>query len=119
MVHYVPPALQRIDALVLDPNQIAQLPLYRLHKAQPLSLRLEMLAEMEAFLADTGMPHTRFALAISGRPGFITELRRGHSPSIRLADRMLAWIACERAAAISTSRPGTAEVATKSLNVQG
>ncbi len=50
------------------------------------------LARVESCLAATGMKPTDFGREAVGDPGFVRHLRRGRSPSLATADRVLAFI---------------------------
>ena len=52
----------------------------------------EFLAAIEAHLAKTGMTATAFGRAAARDPGFVFELRRGRSPSLATAERVMSFI---------------------------
>lgn len=52
----------------------------------------EFLAAIEAHLVKTGMTPTAFGKAAARDPGFVFELRRGRSPSLATAERVMAFI---------------------------
>ena len=60
------------------------------------------LARVEAFLAASGLRATDFGREAVGDPSFITHLRRGRSPSLATADKVVAFI--ERLEAKATQR---------------
>lgn len=53
----------------------------------------QFLARVEGFLAATRMRVTDFGREAVGDPSFVTHLRRGRSPTLATADRVLAFIA--------------------------
>jgi hypothetical protein len=66
----------------------------------------ELLAHIDRFLERSGMTPTRFGLDAVGEGGFIKSLRDGRSVSLKIANRVLAFIAeqdalCAAAAASS------------------
>jgi len=52
----------------------------------------DFLAEIEAFLARSGMAPTRFGADAVGDPNFVRNLRSGRSPSLKTVDRVLECI---------------------------
>ncbi|MDA0664537.1 MAG: hypothetical protein O3B08_17120 [Proteobacteria bacterium] len=50
-------------------------------------------ARVEAFLEATGFKPTEFGRQSVGDPSFVLGLRRGRSPTLATADRVLAFIA--------------------------
>ncbi len=50
------------------------------------------LAQVEAFLKATGFKPTEFGAQAVGDPAFIGKLRRGRSPTLKTADRVMAFI---------------------------
>ena len=50
-------------------------------------------ARVEAFLAATGFKPTEFGRQSVGDPSFVLGLRRGRSPTLATADKVLAFIA--------------------------
>ncbi len=53
----------------------------------------QFVAQVEAFLKDSRMKATDFGRESVGDPSFITHLRRGRSPSLATADKVLTFIA--------------------------
>jgi len=53
----------------------------------------QFVAQVEAFLKASRMKATDFGREAVGDPGFITHLRRGRSPSLATADKVLTFIA--------------------------
>lgn len=49
-------------------------------------------AEVEGFLERTGTKATEFGRLAAGDPSFILNLRRGRSPTLATADRVIAFI---------------------------
>lgn len=56
-----------------------------------------LLAEIEAFLADTGMKPTRFGKLALNDGDFIRRMRNGSGITVSTVDRVRAFIAAERA----------------------
>ena len=56
-------------------------------------------AEVEAFIEVTGSKHHVFGLDAAGDPSFVARLRRGTSPRLDKAQRVLAWMAVNCSAA--------------------
>lgn len=52
----------------------------------------EFLDAIEAHLRKTGMTATAFGKAAARDPGFVFELRRGRSPSLATAERVMAFV---------------------------
>jgi hypothetical protein len=52
----------------------------------------QFLARVEAFLADTGTKPSEFGRSSVGDSAFVLNLRRGRSPSLGTADKVLAYI---------------------------
>ncbi len=72
--------------------------------------------ELEAFIAVTRTKASLLGHYAAGDPSFVTRIRRGASPRLDRADRVLAWIAehcseAERAAIREAMRNGAAPVA--------
>lgn len=68
-----------------------------------MSARDALLAEIDAFLARTGMPDTRFGRAALNDPHFLRRLRSGGDTTLTTADRLRAFMR-------TTSKPpGAAE----------
>jgi hypothetical protein len=57
--------------------------------------------QVEAFLKASGFKPTEFGRQAVGDPSFVLSLRRGRSPTLATADKVLAFIAAREAA-----RPG-------------
>jgi len=49
--------------------------------------------EVEAFLAATGFKPTEFGRQAVGDPSFVLNLRRGRSPTLATADKVLSFMA--------------------------
>jgi len=49
-------------------------------------------SRVEAFLAETGTKPTEFGRSSVGDASFVLNLRRGRSPTLATADRVLAYI---------------------------
>lgn len=62
------------------------------------TMRERFLARVERFLAVTGTKPSEFGHLVVGDRAFVTKLRRGRSPTLATADRVIAYIeAAERA----------------------
>jgi predicted transcriptional regulator len=61
-----------------------------------MSLRKELLKEIDAFLRETGMTRTEFSERVGDRT-LMTSLRAGRDPKASMIDRIRAYIAKERA----------------------
>lgn len=53
--------------------------------------------QVEAFLAATGFKPTEFGRQAVGDPSFVLNLRRGRSPRLTTADKVMAFIAAYQA----------------------
>ena len=53
----------------------------------------QFLARVEAFLAATGFKASEFGSQSVGDPSFVLKLRRGRSPTLATADKVLGFIA--------------------------
>lgn len=60
---------------------------------------MELLATIERYLRESGIPASRFGRDAMGDPGFVMTLRRGREPRDRTAERVRAYIARARSAA--------------------
>ncbi len=60
--------------------------------------------EVEAFLAATGFKPTEFGRLAVGDPSFVLNLRRGRSPRLTTADKVMAFIAAYQAQKPSDGR---------------
>src|SRR5262245_41854632 len=69
------------------------------------TLARALLAEIEAFLADTGLTPTKFGLAAVNDGHLVTNLRKGNSVTLKTADRVRALIGAR------TSAQGTSAAA--------
>jgi len=56
------------------------------------TLSEQFLSRVEAFLAQTRIKVTEFGRESVGDPNFIVNLRRGRSPTLGTADKVLAYI---------------------------
>src|SRR5262245_3078906 len=59
--------------------------------------RTELLSEIEAFLAETGMAATKLGLSAVNDSHLVKRLRQGSSVTLKTADRLRAYLAQERA----------------------
>jgi hypothetical protein len=57
----------------------------------------ELIARIDAFLAETGMAHTRFGREAASEPAFVTRLRGGMSPTLGRVNRVIAFMEQYRA----------------------
>jgi hypothetical protein len=57
------------------------------------------LSEIEAFLAHGAVAPSTFGRAALGDPNFVRDLRQGRAPSLRLVDRVRAYMRAAAAAA--------------------
>ena len=64
----------------------------------------QFLARVEAFLAETGTKPSEFGRDAVGDGAFVLNLRRGRSPTLVTADRVLAYIAELEAQRLKKSR---------------
>jgi 2,4-dienoyl-CoA reductase-like NADH-dependent reductase (Old Yellow Enzyme family) len=53
-------------------------------------------AEIEAFLAESGMNATAFGRAALNDPSFVGDLKKGRKPNLGIVDRVHAFIEGER-----------------------
>jgi len=60
--------------------------------------------KVEAFLAATGFKPTEFGRLAVGDPSFVLNLRRGRSPRLTTADKVMAFIAAYQAQKPSDGR---------------
>lgn len=56
-------------------------------------------AEVDAFLESSGMSPTAFGKAAVGDPSFVSDLKAGRTPGLRLVDRVCAYIEAQKTAA--------------------
>ena len=68
------------------------------------TLLREFLSRVEAFLTTSGAKPSEFGRQTVGDPSFVANLRRGRSPTLGTADKVLAYI--ERLEAESAGRRG-------------
>jgi len=69
-------------------------------------MRERFLAQVERYLAVSGTKPSEFGNLVVGDRAFVTKLRRGRSPTLATADRVIAYIeAAERAGL----RPGAGD----------
>ncbi len=61
-----------------------------------MSTRKELIKEIDAFLRESGMTPTQFAVAVGDRT-LMVSLRRGRDLKLSTADKIRAYIAKERA----------------------
>ena len=59
----------------------------------PTNATAELIAEIDAFLANVGMTQTSFGRNFSNDPALMTRLRGGGSVTLRTADKIRAYIA--------------------------
>ncbi len=57
------------------------------------TLEGQFISRVGAFLGDSGVSPTAFGMKALGDPNLVREIGRGRSPSLRTADRILAFIA--------------------------
>ena len=69
------------------------------------TLEQQFSARVNAFLELTGMSPTTFGMRAVGDPNLIRQMRKGRSPSLRTADRTLAYIASYPAASGGVRAP--------------
>lgn len=62
-----------------------------------MSLADSFLSKIETFLTESGMAPTIFGQAAVGDGNFVRDLRAGRMPSLRMADKVNAYIEAERA----------------------
>lgn len=60
------------------------------------------LAQVEAFLTDSGMSAAAFGRAATGDPNFVGDLRTGRSVSLRLHDKVSQYMAANGPAKAKT-----------------
>ena len=58
-----------------------------------MTLEDQFISRVSAFLGRTGLSPTAFGTKAVGDPNFMRQIGRGRSPSLRTADRVLAFIA--------------------------
>lgn len=58
-----------------------------------MTFEQEFNSRVNAFLSHTGLSPTAFGLKALGDPNLMRQIRAGRSPSLRTADRLLAYIA--------------------------
>lgn len=56
----------------------------------------QFLAEIEAFLAESGMNATAFGRSALNDPSFVGDLKKGRKPNLGLVDRVHAFIQSQR-----------------------
>lgn len=56
-----------------------------------------LLADIEAFLSETGTTASAFGRSATGDPNFVGDLRAGRRPNLDLADRVWGFIESQRA----------------------
>src|SRR5262245_32713634 len=66
-----------------------------------------LLAEIEAFLLRTGASPTKFGLAAVNDGHLVANLRKGHSVTLKTADKVRAYMASRLAASIPVARTAT------------
>src|SRR5689334_14665081 len=72
-------------------------------------LARDLLAEIEAFLADSGLTPTKFGLAAVNDGHLVANLRRGHSVTLKTADRVRAFMRQRSGAgSAAAAKPGAA-----------
>jgi phosphopantothenoylcysteine decarboxylase / phosphopantothenate---cysteine ligase len=72
-------------------------------------LARDLLAEIEAFLADSGLTATKFGLAAVNDGHLVANLRRGHSVTLKTADRVRAFMRQRvDAGSAAAAKPGLA-----------
>ena len=63
----------------------------------------QFLSRVEAFLADSGLKSSEFGRQSIGDPNLMVSLRRGRSPTLATADKVLAYI--EKLEAEAANKP--------------
>lgn len=58
----------------------------------------DLLAAIEAHLAATGKTETAFGVEVANDPSLVSDLRKGRSPRLRLANQIMAAIKPQEAA---------------------
>jgi hypothetical protein len=58
----------------------------------------QLRADVEAYLAETGMKPTTFGRLALGDPNFVFDLRKNRSPSLKLAEKVYDFMRERRAA---------------------
>ncbi len=61
-----------------------------------MSEREKLLAEIEAFLKETGMPHTAFGAGVGNDTTLVTDLRRGRSVRLDMVDKIRRFMKTKR-----------------------
>lgn len=69
------------------------------------------LKEIEDFLALSGESPTAFGKAVASDPSFVPDLRKGRAPSLRLVDRVRAYITRRKAELAEIGRRASAGAA--------
>jgi hypothetical protein len=67
------------------------------------TLSEHFLSKVESFLKESGIKPTEFGRQAIGDPSFILNLRRGRSPTLITADKIMTFIARSEAAPIKTT----------------
>lgn len=76
-----------------------------------MTFEQEFNSRVDAFLSQSGVSPTALGLRAAGDPNLIHEIRAGRSPSLRMADRVLACIAAwERGAGGARAPPARSRV---------
>lgn len=76
-----------------------------------MTFQKEFDSRVNAFLSQSGVSPTALGLRAAGDPNLIHEIRAGRSPSLRMADRVLACIAAwERGAGGARAPPARSRV---------
>lgn len=70
----------------------------------------QFLAEVEAFLRRSGCKPAELGRQAVGDPAFVLNLRRGRSPKLATADRVLAYIRAEEARLVSPAAAREANI---------
>lgn len=59
---------------------------------RPMRMVAEFLADIDTFLARSGMSATAFGKVAVGDPNFVNDVRTGRAPSLRLVERVYEFI---------------------------
>lgn len=71
----------------------------------PQSTSARLLSEIDAFLNETGMSQTAFGKAVGGDARLYRDMRAGRSVSLRMYDRVHAFMAATRRAMRDRAQP--------------
>ena len=71
----------------------------------------QLLAKIREFLAETGMKPTRFGRDATRESGLVASLESGRSPSLKTANRVLAFMASYRSGLLADHGGSDSDVA--------